>query len=112
MNAYKELLKYLGRGEVVEAVVFGNWCAGSIHPEPEDPLVPPEKRGVVMTLEEAKPYMEGWCFDDYKGISAYEVYIWTNKRVIFVCVDEETGSTWLDSVPRNPVDVLPKARCG
>lgn len=55
-NAYQELTESLQEGEKVEALVFGDWGWGG-YKESEDPL-PKEKRGVILTLEEAEPFMQ------------------------------------------------------
>ena len=107
MNAYLELMKELRSDEVVEGLVFGEFGWGGYSEEEsiENPI-PKEKRGVVMTLEEAKPMMEGWSFyGSYGAPECYAVYIWTNMRVGWVT--QYDGSTCLDWAPRNPIDVFP-----
>jgi len=97
MNAYEELLKFLQPNEKVSYVVFGEWGWGEPKPAP----VPKDKQCVLLTLEEAKPLMDGWQFNGgYGTAECYPVYVWTNERVIFVA--EYDGSTHLTSVPRNP----------
>jgi len=104
MNAYKDLIDYLEDGEVVEALVFGEygWSGYS-----EDTIfVPKDKQGVLLTLEEAEPMMHGWTYDGgYGAPQCYATYIWTNKRVIWVT--QYDGSTGLDSMPRNPLACKP-----
>lgn len=116
MSAITELKEFLDEGETVEAIVFGAWGWGSGpgkdgvwekgYGEPEDVPVPFDKRGVLLTLEEAAPMMESWNFDGGFGApNCYAVHIWTNKRVIWVT--QYDGSTSLSSAPRNPVADLP-----
>jgi len=105
MSAYEELLKELQEGETVEAIVFGKYGGGG-YCEIEDG-VPVNKKGVVLTLEEAEPYMQTWSF--YGGFGAPECYatnIWTNKRILWVT--QYDGSTNLDSAARNPTAYKPK----
>jgi hypothetical protein len=116
MNAYNDLIKILTDGEVVEAIVFGAWGWGSEpkdgenwepgHKEPPRPPVPFEKRGILLSLEEAQPFMDGWTFyGGYGAPACYAANIWTNKRVIWVT--QYDGATTLDSAPRNPVASIP-----
>jgi hypothetical protein len=100
-NAYAELLEYLEDGETVENIVFGEFGWGSNFNEPQPYPVPETMQGTLMSLEDAKPLMDGWQFDGgYGAAECYPVYVWTNKRVIFV--SEYDGSTHLNSLPRHP----------
>lgn len=107
MNAYDELMEFLEDGEAVDAVVFGDWGwgwdgCGELGKE----YVPNEKRGRILSLEAARPLMDGWSFEGGFGApECYAVYIWTNRRVIWVT--QYDGSTRLDSAPRNPSPVMP-----
>lgn len=101
-NAYNDLLDFLEEGEAVEAIVFGDWGWGG-YEEPKNNI----KKGVLLTLEEAKPMMKNWTF--YGGYGAPEcpaTNIWTNKRVIWVT--QYDGSTTLDSALRNPANCMPE----
>jgi hypothetical protein len=105
MNAYEELLKFIQDDEVVEGIVFGEWGWGGYR-EPDNPPVPKDKMGVLLTLEQAKPMMMDWCFDGgYGAPDCYATYIWTNKHVIWVT--QYDGSTTLDFAPRHPTNVMP-----
>ncbi|HEX8106676.1 MAG TPA: hypothetical protein VF516_03060, partial [Kofleriaceae bacterium] len=82
----------------------GKWEVGYSEPDPTP--VPTDKRGIVLTLEEAAPMMESWAF--YGGFGApdcYAVRIWTNKRVIWVT--QYDGATSLDSALRHPSPCVP-----
>lgn len=99
-TAYEELKEALQPDEVVEAIVFGEWGWGG-YSEPENKPVPEDKRGVVLTLEDARPMMQTWAF--YGGHGAPDCYatnIWTNQRILWVT--QYDGATGLDSAPRNP----------
>lgn len=107
LDAYADLMDALEEGEVVAGVVFGAYGWDGYHEEEflAQPI-PADKRGVVLTLNEARPLMHGWSFyGGYGAPTAYATYIWTNKRVIWVT--QYDGSTTLDSAPRNPVDCVP-----
>jgi hypothetical protein len=105
-NAYDELLAEMQPDEKVEFIVFGSWgWEGFSEPEPNP--VPLEMREKVLTLEEAKPYMESWSFKNSLGCpECYAVYIWTNKRIFWVT--QYDGSTSLCNAPRNPVSCKPE----
>lgn len=112
-SAYEELLEFLRPDETVEAIVFGDFGWSGFAPgelgydEQDPPPVPFDKRRIVMTLEQAKPYMQSWEFEGGFGApECYETYVWTNQRVIFV--SEYDGSTGLNSVPRNPIECDPR----
>jgi hypothetical protein len=116
LNAHDELVSILEDGETIEAIVFGAWGWGSAprdgegwepgHGEPSYPPVPFDKRGVILKIEEACPYMEGWSFyGGYGAPACYAVNVWTNKRVMWVT--QYDGSTRLSFAPRNPVAVIP-----
>lgn len=104
MNAYNDLLEHLNEGEVIEAIVFGEWGWGSYGEETV--AVPPDKQGVLLTPEEAKPLMKGWSFNGgYGSPECYAVNVWTNQRLFWVT--QYDGMTWLDSAPRNPTAYIP-----
>jgi len=105
LDAYEDLVEYLQEGEEVACLVFGTWGWNGRH-EPDPPHVPKDKRGVLLTLEEAWPYMKGWTFFcGYGAPLTYATYIWTNKRVIWVT--QYDGSTNLDSAPIYPTAIMP-----
>ena len=105
MNAYDDLVKFLDDDEKVEALVFGPYGWDG-YEEPENQPVPKDKRGVVLTLEEAKPFMQGWSYyGGYGAPKCYASYIWTNQRVIWVT--QYDGATGMDGAPRHPVNIVP-----
>ena len=121
MSAYGDLMDFLNEGEAVEAIVFGPWGWGTApdeggewerdYHEPENIPVPFSVRGRVLTLAEAKPYMDGWSFDnDFGAPDCYAVTVWTDSRVLFV--GEYDGATWLCSVPRNQCETMPEMTGG
>ena len=116
MNAYEELQAFLHDGETVESIVFGAWGWGSEpgeggewglgYGEPDPPPVPFDIRGKLLTLAEAKPLMEAWQFSGgYGGPDCYAVYVWTDRRVIWVT--QYDGATGIECAPRNPAECIP-----
>ena len=115
-TAWSELVSEMQEGERVEAIVFGAWGWGSApgdgnawelgYGEPEPPPVPFEKRGIILTADEARPMMQTWVFSGGYGAPAcYAVRVWTNKRIMWVT--QYDGSTGLDSTERNPIAHIP-----
>lgn len=109
LDAWSELVAALGPGEVVEAIVFGNWGGRESdgYGAPAEPFVPLDKRGIILTADEAQQYMHGWAFDGgYGSPDCYAVTIWTNLRIGWVT--QYDGSTRLDFAPRNPTAWTPE----
>lgn len=105
VSAYTDIQEYLRDEEIVEAIVFGKY-GWSGYDEPDIPPVPVDKRGVILSISEAEPFMQDWSFyGGYGAPDCYAVYIWTNLRVIWVT--QYDGSTELDSAPRNPQNIMP-----
>ena len=99
-NAYTDLKKALEKDEVIEGISFGDWGWGGYH-EPDPPPVPKDKRGIVLSEDEAKPLMAGWSlYCGHGAPMAYATYVWTNKRAMWLT--QYDGSTSLDSIPRHP----------
>jgi len=104
MNAYSELLDEMEVGEEIEAIVFGDWGWGG-YGETFD-AIPSVVKYKILAPEDAAPYMEGWSFyGGYGSPDCYAVYVWTNKRVLWVT--QYDGATGLDSAHRNPIDCKP-----
>ena len=114
-NAWQELQEELEEGEEIEAIVFGYWGGYESREELyeekiKDFFIPLDKRKIILNPEEAKEHMQGWKFDgDFGSEKCYAAYIWTNLSIILVGCYE--GSTWLEKVPRNPVECVPEL-CG
>jgi len=109
-NAYTELLSKLQEGEHVEAIVFGDWGHdGDYEPRPRP--VPREKRGKILSLEEAKPFMDGWTLCNASTSPLYyATCIWTNRRVLWVEECDDSYYTVLCSILRHPVEHMPRRR--
>jgi hypothetical protein len=116
MSAIEELMIEMQDDETVEKIVFGPWGWGSApvdgeswkpgYGEPDPPPVPFDKRGVLLSLEEAAHMMQSWHFGGgYGAPNCYATYIWTNKRILWVT--NYDGATKLDWVPRSPIATMP-----
>ena len=42
----------------------------------------------------------------FGGKDCHPIYAWTPTRILFVC--RYDGATWVDSIPRNPEETIPK----
>ena len=107
MTAYDEVIKEIG-GDTFEGIVF---AFRNIDYEGKHCYVPERLcNRVLVDLEVIKHYMDKWSYNGgYGGEECPPTTIWTDKRVIFVCCYD--GSTWLQSVPRNPTNHNPSF-CG
>lgn len=111
LNAMTDLRKELQEGETIEAIVFGEWGWAAYEPGglgygETRHFVPLDKRGVILSAEEAEPFMAGWSFNGgYGSPDCYAVNVWTDRRVLWVT--QYYGSTRLSSAPRNPVAHMP-----
>ena len=78
MSAYEEIVSILAHDEVIEAIRIDDDDFSY------DIKVPGFIKGKIITLEEAKPYLEGWSFENGFGeINCLTLYIWSNKRIFF-----------------------------
>ena len=62
--------------------------------------IPIELCNVPLTVEQALPLLNYTYDTGYGSQDCHDVYVYTATRVIYV--HEYDGSTWLESVPRNP----------
>lgn len=91
-------------GESIECVVIGEMGWGEYNHE-RVPRYEEQPRGQVMSWEQAKQYLD-YSYDTGFGASECNaIYAWTKTKVMFVV--EYDGSTRVESVPRNPVSVIP-----
>jgi len=106
MNAAEGLTVALQPGERVEAVVFGDFSDWD-ESEGTD-LIPANKRGVLLSFDEALGFMTGWSLDSAReDFMPGRFTVWTDQRILFVgCYD---GSHWITSMPRNPTPFMPHA---
>lgn len=102
----KRYWSFLGEGEEVEAVCFGEFGWNG-YAEPIPQPIQEEHRGKLLTWEAARPLMRSWQFSGGFGApETYNTYIWTNRRVLFV--HEYDGATHLDALPRHPIPTMPE----
>ena len=68
--------------------------------------IPAEKKGIAMSWEAAREYLDYRYSSGYGAPECHAIYAWTANHVIFVV--QYDGSTTLESVPRNPSNVMPE----
>jgi hypothetical protein len=100
-------------GEPIEAIVIGAFGWGNIDDEPGEAYgegdsrgVPREKRGVVLSWDEARPLLDYEYTRGYGAPDCHAIMAWSASWVLVVGTYD--GSTWLSSTPRNPVADEPK----
>ena len=113
-NFKKDVLDEVG-DETIESIVIGEfgwgrgWGRGVDEPgfgEGGVTLVPWEKRGHCLPVEEALELLNYDYDTNFGAPSCHAIYVWTGKRIIWIT--QYDGSTSLDSAPRNPTDVWPE----
>lgn len=96
----KWLDEELKEGEKIEAICFGGigWLRDHMEglPEPE----------VLLTYEEAKPFLARKFDSGYGSAETPTMNVWTDKRILFV--SEYDGSTSLNWFYRNPTAYNPQ----
>lgn len=118
MNSMYEALLIIARGEPIEAVVIGDYTDDTELVDRLDPdwrtyyedVIPNYNkipRGVVLTLEAARPFLE---VIDIDGAYSLAIAAWTTTSCIYST--EYDGGHWLMRMPRNPTAFMPvKAGC-
>lgn len=86
-------------GKPVEAVVIGRMGWGEYKSE-KVPNYSACPKGVVLTWEEALPWLQYEFCSGYGAPSCQAVYAWTADRVIFI--SQYDGATGIEYMPRHP----------
>lgn len=107
-DGYEQLLQTLKRGKEdvqdVEAVLFGRWKETGFKPEN---LLPEQCVGKSMTLEQAKPYLQGCVLHSIFGSAfRFPIVVYTRNHII-ITRHPRNSDMFLDLVPRNPIDYVP-----
>ncbi len=64
-----------------------------------------QKRGIVLSWDEAKPLLDYEFRDGFGTPGCNAIYVWTEKRVLYI--SQYDGATAINSIPRDPIDVMP-----
>jgi hypothetical protein len=96
-------------GEPITHIVIGEWGWGEFDDEHESfDIIPADRRNVLMTREEAEPFLSKHSFSFYGGYGSPEcfaIYAWTENYVLWIT--QYDGSTGINRAPRNPISVQP-----
>lgn len=100
MNFYKEIDRVIGVSNI-ESVVLGQFPKYSDY-KPETSHV----EGKILTIEEARQYLDYDYHNGFGGEDCHPVAIWTKTHVYYI--HEYDGSTRLGKAPRHPIEHMPK----
>jgi len=102
---FLEDIKKVVNAEEVESVVIGEMGWGDYRKELV-PLYNDQLKGKLLSWEEAEKWLNYEYDSGYGAPSCNAIYVWTKTRVLFVVQYE--GSTWIEEVPRNPTNIMPR----
>ena len=97
MNFAQDILDEAG-DEQIEGIVIGNYSTSTYYHEDEPKNVP--RRGVMLTWNEAFPYLDYEYDNGFGTAECHAITAWTTTKVIFV--SEYDGATCVVSIPRHP----------
>lgn len=86
--------------DAIEAVVLGEMGWGDYN-SAAVPNYKEQPRYVVLSWEQAKPWLDYEFHNGYGAPGCNAICVWTTNQVLFV--SQYDGSTDIQSVPRNPV---------
>ena len=91
-------------GEEIEAVVIGH-IGGTDYLEHKQDHIPDNKKGVVMSWEEAQKLLDYEFDDSFAEETCHAVWVWTPNNVIAIAQCECYSYPY--SIPRNPLEIFP-----
>ena len=96
-------------GEEIWCAVIGEMGWGDYGSE-EVPNYKKQPKGKLMLWSEAREWLDYTWDTGFGAPGCNAVYAWTSTKVI--TVGQYDGSTWVYSVPRNPMDCMPVMQGG
>ena len=93
----------------IEAVVIGEMGWGNYGSEAV-PLYAQSPKGEILIWNDAQEYLDYEFSDGYGAPRCQAVYAWTKDKVI--AIGTYDGSTWVYSIPRHPVAIMPQMQGG
>lgn len=97
---FAEDIEAVAQKEPILQIIIGTYGWGGY--SKEKILVPDEKKGVLLSWTEARKFLDYDYDSGYGSPKCHAITAWTPNKVIFVGT-YDYGSTWVTSVPRNPV---------
>lgn len=106
---FADEIESVANGEPI-LIVIGGFGWGDItntegYGEESHPVVPLDKRGVVLPWSEARPYLDYEYDRGYGAPDCHAITAWTPSLVIWVT--QYDGSTGLTTAPRHPIPMVP-----
>ena len=92
-------------GEQIHAVVIGEMGWGDYGSDAV-PNYAEQPRGVVLTWDEALPWIDYQFHDGYGAPGCNAIVAWTDSLII--SIDQYDGATSCFSIPRHPTDHMPE----
>ncbi len=104
MPTLYQWLEAESEGASIEAVVFGEmgWHGYNEEPYTVPGLIP---KGILLTLEQAMPWLSIKFDSGYGSPGCPAMYAWTAKHVYLIV--QYDGTTSITSVPRDPTATIP-----
>ena len=108
MSTFAEDIETAADGPILGVVIgesgWGNGWGEEGYNE-EGKVIDWSMRGRVLDWGWARPLLDYKYGTEYGSPECHSIYAWTETSVIFVA--QYDGSTWLNSIPRNPTDCRP-----
>ena len=108
-NFLADIVAKLG-DETIEKIVVGKfgypWDDEDNTTELDIKGFPKNYYNKLLDWELAKDFLDYDYNDGYGGEDCHPIYAWTPTRILFVCYYD--NATWVDSIPRNPDETIPK----
>lgn len=90
-------------GEHIEGIIVGSMWKYS---EPDQHDIPVELQNKVLNWDEVREHLNYAYDTSYGCADCPPIHAWTKLRVLFV--GHYDGSTWVQAIPRNPMDIIPE----
>lgn len=107
-NVFADAIEFVAEEPIIGVVIrdLEEWEKEDRNADDWRIRVPPEKTGIILSWDEAKPMLSYPWSRGYGSAQCHALYAWTETSVIVVT--ECDGSTDLACIPRNPVACEPR----
>jgi len=105
MSNIAQWIETLAEGEKVQAVCIGTHCQDKWGWGDDQEPFNSAPIGVVLSWDQARPFLEYEFDSGYGGADCHPVVAWTTSKII--TISEYNGSTRAISAPRHPIDFVP-----
>jgi hypothetical protein len=105
MDNFKADILEVADPEPIEAIVIGEYGWGGYGDDDDNPRIPKDKIGVVLTWDEAAPLLDYEYYTGYGAPECHAIAAYTASRIIYVSqYDGSTNVMWSN---RNPQPHMP-----